>query len=408
MPKLVTPDTFPALKITKDANFYRIQGIEFTTGRRDYSVIVSVGNGDETSVTQLPHDLDFDRDYVHGDPQVGSHRGIALNGGATTVENCYISAIFNTKRQDTQAVGGWNGPGPYTIVNNYLEASGENVFFGGAPTSISAGVVPSDILIARNDIYKPTSWMAHKTDYWVKNLLEVKNGQRITIDHNTFTNNWVGADQLGFAIVLSVRDESGRVPWATVNNITMTNNHIAHVGGGIFFLGHDADGGGTAHDMTIRNNLWEDVGAFSTQGRLFEFVNDLKNITIDHNTAYQYGSGPWIEDYGTAPSSNIEVTNNIVNAGIGIGGEGTASGLPTLDHYDYYQYGGAFMGNLVIGGPWPNPSIPDYPTSTTYKNGWVATASAASTSTYTGTDGQHPGCNGDVPATLYHSKCELR
>ena len=26
---------------------------------------------------------------------------------------------------------GWNGPGPFLIENNYLEAAGENIMFGG-------------------------------------------------------------------------------------------------------------------------------------------------------------------------------------------------------------------------------------------------------------------------------------
>ena len=33
---------------------------------------------------------------------------------------------------DSQAICGVNGPGPFKIVNNYLEGSGENVMFGGA------------------------------------------------------------------------------------------------------------------------------------------------------------------------------------------------------------------------------------------------------------------------------------
>ena len=38
--------------------------------------------------------------------------------------------------QDTQALGGYNGPGNYLIENNYLEAATENVLFGGADPPI--------------------------------------------------------------------------------------------------------------------------------------------------------------------------------------------------------------------------------------------------------------------------------
>ena len=44
---------------------------------------------------------------------------------------------------------GWNGPGPFLIENNYLEAAGENVMFGGSDPSI-ANLVPSNITIRRN------------------------------------------------------------------------------------------------------------------------------------------------------------------------------------------------------------------------------------------------------------------
>ena len=36
-----------------------------------------VGNGDEKSLSLLPHDFEIDRVYIHGDPTVGSKRGIA-------------------------------------------------------------------------------------------------------------------------------------------------------------------------------------------------------------------------------------------------------------------------------------------------------------------------------------------
>ena len=90
--------------------------------------LLRVGNGDEKSLSLLPHDFEIDRVYIHGDPTVGSKRGIALNGVNVTVKNSYISG-FKSDWQDTQAVCGWNGPGPFSIVNNYLEAAGENVFF---------------------------------------------------------------------------------------------------------------------------------------------------------------------------------------------------------------------------------------------------------------------------------------
>ena len=93
--------------------------------------LITLGDGDQTSLTRVPHDLVLDRVYIHGDAAAGQKRGIALNSASTTITGSYISDI-KAVGQDSQAICGWNGPGPFTITNNYLEAAGENMLFGGA------------------------------------------------------------------------------------------------------------------------------------------------------------------------------------------------------------------------------------------------------------------------------------
>ncbi len=312
MPKLISPDGAPALAIGAGANHYRLQGIEFAPAAGIYAQdVVQIGTGGETSNSQLPHDLDFDRDYIHGDPSVGSKRGIALNGAGITIENCYLSA-FTSTGQDTQAIAGWNGPGPYAITNNYLEAGSEIIAFGGATVNIY-GNIPSDILIKNNSFYKPLSWRPGDPSYagtavWAKNHIELKNAQRVTVDGNTFTNNWIGADQQGFLFMFSVRTEGGTVPWAVVNNITVKNNVVRHSAAGAYFVGHDG-ASGSAGNFQIQNNVWEDIsGAWGGDGRLFEILNDVNGITFDRNTAFQTG---WVAVFDEGPSRNINFTNNI-------------------------------------------------------------------------------------------------
>ena len=43
--------------------------------------------------------------------------------------------------QDSQAIAGWNGPGPFIIDNNYLEGAGENIlrYMSGMGTRDSTG-----------------------------------------------------------------------------------------------------------------------------------------------------------------------------------------------------------------------------------------------------------------------------
>jgi hypothetical protein len=51
--------------------------------------------------------------------------------------------------------------GTYKIVNNFLEAAGENILWGGAPGS----TVPTDIEIRRNHMFKPLNWMPRSDNF---------------------------------------------------------------------------------------------------------------------------------------------------------------------------------------------------------------------------------------------------
>ncbi len=155
--KIKSSNTSPALSTAAGAHHWRIELIEFQANVNGVGdIIVLGGSASQTQLSQVPHDLILDRVYVHGDPILGQKRGIALNSGATHIINSYIADI-KAVGQDSQAICGWNGPGPFLIENNYLEAAGENVMFGGSETSIP-DLVPSDITIRRNYFTKPLEW----------------------------------------------------------------------------------------------------------------------------------------------------------------------------------------------------------------------------------------------------------
>src|SRR5690606_3473335 len=117
--------------------------------------IVSLGDGSSAQDTleEVPHHLILDRVYIHGDPLHGQKRGVQLNSAATTIVNSYIADI-KAVGQDTQAIAGWNGPGPYRIENNYLEAASIVLLFGGDDPRIP-GLVPSDIIVRGNTLTRP-------------------------------------------------------------------------------------------------------------------------------------------------------------------------------------------------------------------------------------------------------------
>jgi hypothetical protein len=148
----------------------------------------------------------------------GIKRGIRGNGQDISLTRSYVANIWRTG-QDSQAFCAWDGAGPYTLVDNYLEAGSENVMFGGADSK-SVDRIPSDILIDGNTFFKPLTWKVPGT-YAVKNLLEFKVGKRVIVRNNTFTNNWTDA-QNGYAILLKSVNQGGTARGACLRMLRST------------------------------------------------------------------------------------------------------------------------------------------------------------------------------------------
>src|SRR5215204_2639785 len=190
LPKLLTPGFGEAaLQTAPGAHHWRLVGLEIRPSNPAAMVydLVKLGDGSsaQDTLAEVPHHLTLDRCLITAFPGQSLKRGVALNSAETSIVNSYVAG-FKSAEQDAQAVGGWNGPGPFHVVNNYLEASGENLMFGGSPPSI-AGLVPSDIEVRRNHLFKPLSWRQGEPGYagvrWsVKNLLELKSARRVVVE----------------------------------------------------------------------------------------------------------------------------------------------------------------------------------------------------------------------------------
>src|SRR5262249_41210289 len=141
MPKILSPNTDPAIRAATGAHHFRFLGLEIgvKSGTNIYE-IVNFG-ADQSSLSQVPNNLIVDRCYIHGNPTENARRGVNVNSASTAIIDSYISEIHEVGA-DSQTICGWNGPGPFKIVNNYLEGAGENVMFGGADASIK-NLVPS-------------------------------------------------------------------------------------------------------------------------------------------------------------------------------------------------------------------------------------------------------------------------
>jgi len=498
-----TAKSLPVLRTSSGAHHYRLQFIDFDgAAQLGYETLIAVGT--DKADASPPHHIVFDRVYVHGHATKGQKRGIALNGGAADVLNSYIADI-KAADAESQAIAGWNGTGPYRIVNNYIEGAGENVMFGGGVPS-TTGLIPSDIEISGNDISKQIAWrnpvlappgsvhavpastgsLAAGTHYfkvvavlvsataglvslpsaevsatvtagqgvtlswtasagaetyriyhgtsvggeakylattgaatsfvytgtgesaghaptagtrWVsKNLLELKNAQRLTIDGNVFENNWIG-DQPGYAIVLTPRNTDGKVPWSTVRDLTFTDNIVRHTAGGFNILGFDDTqpaGSQQTQRITIRNNLFYDIDPSRWGGGLtkcFLLGQAASDVVFDHNTIDQQTTTV-LAAYGQ-PTVRFAFTNNIALLGqYGVMGDGSSPGNPTLAKY---FPNAVFTYNALAGGTASlYPATNSFPTVAQWNASFVDAASGdyrlLSSSTF-----YHAGSSGTIP-----------
>lgn len=129
LPKIVSPNTSPAITTEAAAHHYRFIGVEITTTHSTtsstlYNLIWLEYTGGQTSSSQAPTDIVFDRCYIHGTPTGNVRRGVLLNSARTAIIDSHLSD-FHEVGADSQAVLGYNGPGPFKIVNNYLEGRGK-------------------------------------------------------------------------------------------------------------------------------------------------------------------------------------------------------------------------------------------------------------------------------------------
>lgn len=400
MPKIVSPNGAAALDAAPGSHNYRIVGIQITPKAGMFNNgLLRVGNGDEKSLSLLPHDFEIDRVYIHGDPTVGSKRGIALNGIRVTVKNSYISG-FKSDWQDTQAICGWNGPGPFSIVNNYLEAAGENVFF--AEGSVIANVWPSNILISRNHIAKLLAWrtqLAPSGSKWaIKNLIEFKSAKHVVVDGNIIENNWLAA-QTGFAVVVKAGTDS-KATVAATEDITFTNNIFRHATGAIVIQGKNGKGG-YAKRINVRNNLFDDINSnWGASNGLFLAAPATDGLVFEHNTATSnvQTKGLFVADQGTG--AGFVFRSNIGPRGsMGVKGSGLGEGIPTLNTL---FPGWTFTANVIFGPGGPLSSYPygTYMPSSATEVGFVSNTVCAlsSTSPYNnrGHDGLDIGVNWDT------------
>jgi hypothetical protein len=350
LPKLRSPNAEPALRTAAGARGWRILLLEFLASPTGAGEIVRLGDGSasQSDLADVPADLVLDRCYLHALPDAPQKRGIALNSASTIIRNSWIAEI-KAVGQDSQAIAGWNGPGPYTISNNYLEAAGQAFMLGGSDPFIP-NLVPEHLTFQGNYVTRPAEWRGGR--WQVKNLFELKNARNAWIQGNLFENNWRAA-QAGYAILFTPRNP-GNSPSSTVEDVHFRYNVIRHVSAGISVLGHDSPrSSGTARQIEVAHNLFYDMDGSRWGGNgSFLLIGDgPEGMVVEHNTVLQ--SGNILSAYGgsraepAAARGFVFRFNLVRHNAYGVHGDGRGVGNDSLSSY---FPSAIFDGNVIAGG----------------------------------------------------------
>ncbi|MBV6521923.1 MAG: hypothetical protein MNPFHGCM_02067 [Gemmatimonadaceae bacterium] len=351
MPKLVTPNSAPALGTQLGASGYRIVGVEFTVAPSfngpQYGIVwLGDGSSAQNDVARIATDLVLDRVYIHGQTTTDTRRCVSLNSARTQISDSYLSEC-HSKGTDSQAIQGHNGPGPYKIVNNTLIAATENITFGGGDPWIP-GMIPSDIEIRRNYFYTPIAW---KGKWLRKNLFELKAGRRILVEGNVFDGSWTDG-QTGWAFMLKSENQSGGCTWCTVSDITIRYNYIRNAGAGFAINGRYGNHpvGALAARFTVQHNVLENINVdpFAGDARFVQVLANAQDVDISYNTMTSTGRIEQFLLFDLYPSATrVAFNRNATTVGkYGLFANSRGEGAPALGAV---AGGWEFKSNYLIG-----------------------------------------------------------
>jgi hypothetical protein len=335
--RILSPNIYSTLTTALTAHHYRFSGVEIgtTNSVSGINAIVRFGESStaQNSAATTAHDLVLDRTYIHGQSTLSSRRCIMINSASTAVVDSWVSECHSNDG-DSQAIVGWNGPGPFLIQNNHLEAGHEVILFGGSGVTVQ-GVSPSDITIRGNHIMRPSSW---KGVWQVKNLIELKHARRLLVEGNVIENTWMDS-QVGYAFVMKSENQDGDTPWTQTSDITIRYNRIRNVGAG-FNIAANPSGAPAipASRFVITDNIVENVGnaPYVGDSRLIQLLGGLTDIVAMHNTMVSAGGNNSATIYfGELPMvQRFVVHSNVLAHGVyGIKGSSSGEGTASLNTY---------------------------------------------------------------------------
>ena len=382
-PSFSGPNKNIMAKLVADSNpikigdHYRLIGVEIT---RPHD-----GKWYNTLVQFAGTHIILDRDWIHGDPTADTTHLVQTGLGSDHVAiiNSYLNDAHckDSPRNcvDSQA---WSDGGRGTFMkayNNFMEAAGQSIMFGGA----AAVIITSDIEIRLNHMFKPLTWNPLDkqfigTKFIVKNNFELKEGQRILVEGNIMENTWGGFSQNGANILLTPKNQSGNngtniCPICFVSDVTLRYNYVLHGSQGLQIANGRSDNGGWSlggHNYSIHDLVFDGM-QYSECYRCGNFLNALSSVyepdapppaaevmhdvTLNHLTIINTGflataktatglmvmNGPPAGNKTATPRiDNLQFTNSIADAG-------TSGAYPTGGGADNCSVGKKTVADMV-------------------------------------------------------------
>jgi hypothetical protein len=237
-------------------------------------------NRDRNLVEVYGAHLEVDRCYVTG--VVGGQRRAFYLAATASFVNSHIDNIVYQGNGDTQAIGAERDAHDVVIENCYLGAAGEVVMVGGGDIGTQAQMC-RNWMITDCTLAKQLQWRG--LGGVAKNLFELKAIKGCTVRRTEMRHSWADA-QIGFAIVLTPRNQNGLDTFATIEDVLFEDVVVNGCAGGISLLGRDDTYiSERMTNVTFRRVQIKDLSRHSwgggINGRTVQILGGPKNLVFD-------------------------------------------------------------------------------------------------------------------------------
>jgi hypothetical protein len=220
--------------VTATAGF-RFVGFRFgvETAMGQLSHVVQFGEGDsalQNRASQCPSNLGLDRCWADGHAGCDIRHCFELHCKYGYVVDCATGPDVHVQyNSESHVICGYNGPGPFRLINNGINGGSQYVFFGGEASLCGT---PSDIETRYNYCTAPASWQGGP---WHRKCgIEAKKAQFWLIEGNIIENVWAES-QTGAGLLLKAEGYGDGMP--TTADILVRHNVVRNVALGISIAG---------------------------------------------------------------------------------------------------------------------------------------------------------------------------